>query len=81
MLSNEPALEAPFHLRGYDGRVSVFPGKNRDPALWGFDAPGLPCQPFDLKLAKGYPICEARIEYKGVRISRAGGLDPVDHAS
>jgi hypothetical protein len=33
--------------------------------LWGFDTPGLLYQPFDLELAKGFPVCEARIAYAG----------------
>jgi hypothetical protein len=58
-------LEAPFRLRGYDGLVTISCGEDRDPAFWGFATPGLLFQPFDLELAKGYPVCEARIAYAG----------------
>jgi hypothetical protein len=57
-----PALIMPFRLRGYDGRVSVCYAEDRDPARWGFDLLNLP---FDLALAQGYPVCEARIAYAG----------------
>ena len=59
------ALEIPFRLRGYDGYVSIAYGEDQDPARWGFDVPGMLYQPFDLELAKGYPVCEARITYDG----------------
>jgi len=59
------SLEIPFRLRDYDGLVTVSYGVDRDPAFWGFDTPGLLYQPLDLELAKGFPVCEARIAYEG----------------
>jgi hypothetical protein len=58
-------LEIPFRLRDYDGLVTVSYGEERDPAFWGFDTPGLLFQSLDLELAKGFPVCEARIAYEG----------------
>ena len=56
----QPALSLPFHLRGYDGRVSVFYGVSRDPRATGFDLLNLP---FDLALTLGYPTLRATIAY------------------
>ena len=59
----QPALSLPFHLRGYDGRVSVFYGVSRDPRATGFDLLNLP---FDLALTLGYPTLRATIDRKSV---------------
>lgn len=61
-----PALVLPFRLRGYDGRVSVYYAEDQEPSHWGFDVPGLLAVPFDLSLALGFPICEARVAYDGL---------------
>lgn len=60
--SEQPSLRQPFHLRGYDGSVSVFYGITRDPRHTGFDLLNLP---FDLALTKGYPTLHAAVEYGG----------------
>lgn len=60
--ADAPALTIPFHLRGYNGLVSVFYRENRDPHRAGFDALGLP---FDLALTEGYPTCLATVTYAG----------------
>jgi hypothetical protein len=60
-----PELVLPYRLRGYDGRVSVYYAENRAPVRWVFDVPGMLASPFDLALARGYPVCEARIAYGG----------------
>jgi hypothetical protein len=58
----QPTLEIPFHLRGYDGSVAVYYGVNRDPHLTGFDLLNLS---FDLALTIGYPTLRATIDYDG----------------
>ena len=62
MTFGEPALTLPFQLRGYDGAVRVYYAANDAPAAWGFDLLNLP---FPLDLARGYPVCQAEIEYGG----------------
>ena len=57
-----PALALPFHLRGYDGAAHVYYTANDAPDAWGFDLLNLP---FALDLARGYPVCQAEIEYGG----------------
>ncbi len=57
-----PALTIPFHLRGYDGQVSVFYRASHDPHQTGYDALDLP---FDLALTEGYPACHAIVSYSG----------------
>ncbi len=57
-----PALTMPFHLRGYEGQVTVFYRENRDPHRAGYDALDLP---FDLTLTEGYPTCLATVTYAG----------------
>jgi hypothetical protein len=72
--AHQPALDLPFRLRGYDGQVAVYYTPNQDPVHWGFDVPGLLYEPFDLALAKGYPICEARTATSR-RAERPRGLE------
>jgi hypothetical protein len=64
-LTDRPAesLTIPFHLRGYNGWVSVCYLTNTDPAAWGFNLLALP---FDISLAAGFPVCWATIDYAGV---------------
>lgn len=57
-----PALVMPFHLRGYEGHVSVFYGVNRDPDRWGYGRLGLP---FPIERAIGFPVRRAEIAYAG----------------
>jgi len=54
------AESIPFHLKGYDGIVSVYYGANTDPHKAGFDA--LPGISFDVSACLGYPVMAARIE-------------------
>jgi hypothetical protein len=49
-----------FHLRGLSGRVQVHYGVNDDPQRWGYDKLGLD---FDVDVARGFPVMEARVEY------------------
>jgi hypothetical protein len=49
-----------FRLRDVDGVVRVRYGVNDDPAKWGFDRLGLD---FDVEVARGFPIIEARVDY------------------
>lgn len=73
----QPALTVPFHVRGYDGRVSVFYGANTDPAHWGFNLLALP---FDIALVEGFPVCEAVIDYAGAGYRAAmGWIQVVTH--
>ena len=58
----QPTLTLPFDLRGYSGKVTVFYGVNEDPEYWGFGFLNLP---FPLEFIKGFPVCEARIDYEG----------------
>jgi hypothetical protein len=49
-----------FTLRGVDGRVSVYYGVNDDPLRWGFGLLGLP---YDVEIARGFPVIAARMEF------------------
>ena len=62
MKTLQPALTLPFDLRGYSGKVTVFYGVNEDPEYWGF---GLLNLPFSLESIRGFPICDARVEFSG----------------
>jgi len=57
-----PALTLPFHLRGHAGQVRVFYEPNTDPSHWGFPFLELP---FDIALARGFPVCRAVVDYGG----------------
>ena len=62
MFSKGPALTIPFSLHGFLGRVVVHYEANTKPQGWGFELLNLP---FALELIKGFPVCEAKIEYGG----------------
>jgi hypothetical protein len=49
-----------FKLRGVEGRVTVRYGVNDDPLRWGFGLLGLP---YDIKVARGFPVIEARVKF------------------
>jgi hypothetical protein len=49
-----------FRLRDAEGRVTVRYLVNEEPARWGFDRLGLD---FDIEVARGFPVVEARVEY------------------
>jgi hypothetical protein len=49
-----------FELRGVEGRVTVQYGVNDDPLRWGFGLLGLP---FDVEVARGFPVLEARVDF------------------
>ena len=62
-LYNKLAESIPFNLHGYNGRVSVYYGKNDDPVKAGFDSfEGLD---FDLNLLCGFPAIHGKIKYEG----------------
>ncbi len=63
-----PTLQIPFCLRGTEGRAVFYYTVNEDPLFWGFDLLGLP---FNIELAKGFPVFLARTDlpmagYRGV---------------
>ena len=62
MKALQPALTLPFDLRGCSGKVTVFYGVNEDPEYWGF---GLLNLPFPLESIRGFPVCDARVEFSG----------------
>lgn len=51
-----------FEARSLLGRVRVAYGINADPKRWGYHLLGLD---FDIEVARGFPIIEARVEYPG----------------
>lgn len=55
-----PTLQIPFRLRGEEGRALFYYTVNEDPGFWGFDLLGLP---FDIGLAKGFPVFLARTDF------------------
>jgi hypothetical protein len=57
----KPSQSFTFDLRGQVGRVGVGYEVNEDPARWGFDLLGLT---FDTDVARGFPVIEARVEYR-----------------
>ncbi len=61
-LGHTDDLNIPFTLRGFEGVVAVSYGPNTDPEGWGF---GLLDLPFDLELVRGFPVCEARVQFSG----------------
>lgn len=61
-LLRSPHLDLPFRLRGYDGRVSVTYGVNRDVRNLGFHLVGIP---FDPSLTHGFPVFQANTAYNG----------------
>ena len=55
-------MSIPFLLRGFEGNIQVRYEANTNPEGWGF---GLLNLPFDLEPVKGFPVCEAKVEYGG----------------
>lgn len=52
----------PFRLRGLEAQVEVRFGINDDPERWGYHLLGVD---FDIDLARGFPVVEARVSYPG----------------
>jgi hypothetical protein len=63
-------LTIPFHLRGYDGLVTVEPEVNRDPRRWGYHLLGLP---YDAVVAEGFPVVQASVRFPGEGYAAAMG--------
>ena len=61
-MANEFELRLPFATRGASGEVSVSVDVVRDPTSVGFNLLPLP---FGLELAKGFPVCRARVTFSG----------------
>ncbi|MEW9677870.1 hypothetical protein ABRT01_17170 [Lentibacillus sp. L22] len=54
--------ELAFFTRNYSGKVNIKYGINKDPKFWGFLSLDLP---FDIEIAKNFPVCEASVSYNG----------------
>ncbi len=59
-VSGEMEMTLPFQVRHVNGRVQIRYSGNDDPLRWGYHLLGLE---FDIDVARGFPVIEARVDY------------------